>query len=301
MISKTTASRFVGLVFLVAALSSGTANAAGTTPQGLRADGLRLTGLAERYQAMSGYTQQGLEADGLRWQGMAQAYANRADRPAASFYTPQALKAGGAALAGDGTLLRQAASRCREQLRLGRSRHRCDQCLRCAALRSRAGRRHSPHQAGEARRIELAGTHRRDMCQGQSLAHVVSGVVARGCRRRAHGGTSPCAKALWLATSRPSTRPMNGQMHHVLREGRVSPQAAARRRRRVAAPRRTRRRTARRSARARRTPPSGAHGRETPRRSSRNRRPAGRAVPEVPRPLLRRRRQLRHEDEATYP
>ena len=50
MISKTTASRFVGLVFLVAALSSGTANAAGTTPQGLKADGLRLTGLAERYR-----------------------------------------------------------------------------------------------------------------------------------------------------------------------------------------------------------------------------------------------------------
>jgi hypothetical protein len=95
MISKTTASRFVGLVFLVVALSSGTANAAGTTPQGLKADGLRLTGLAERYQAMSGYTQQGLKADGLRWQGMAQAYANRADRPAASFYTPQALKAEG--------------------------------------------------------------------------------------------------------------------------------------------------------------------------------------------------------------
>jgi hypothetical protein len=70
MISKTTASRFVGLVFLVAALSSGTANAAGTTPQGLK-------------------------ADGLRWQGIAQAYANRADRPAASFYTAQALKAQG--------------------------------------------------------------------------------------------------------------------------------------------------------------------------------------------------------------
>ena len=95
MISKTTASRFVGLVFLVAALSSGTANAAGTTAQGLKADGLRLTGLAERYQAMKGYTQQGLKADGLRWKGMAQAYANRADRPAASFYTPQALKAEG--------------------------------------------------------------------------------------------------------------------------------------------------------------------------------------------------------------
>src|SRR3954463_5684678 len=95
MISKTTATRFVGLVFLVAALSSGTANAAGTTPQGLKADGLRLTGLVERYQAMSGYTQQGLKADGLRWQGMAQAYASRADRPAGSVYPPQGLKAGG--------------------------------------------------------------------------------------------------------------------------------------------------------------------------------------------------------------
>ena len=45
MVSKITVSRFVGLVFLVAALSSGTANASleGTTPQGLKADGLRLT------------------------------------------------------------------------------------------------------------------------------------------------------------------------------------------------------------------------------------------------------------------
>jgi len=75
MISKTTASRFVGLVFLVAALSSGTANAAGTTPQGLKADGLRLTGLAERYQAMSVYTPQALKAQGLRWQALARSYA----------------------------------------------------------------------------------------------------------------------------------------------------------------------------------------------------------------------------------
>src|SRR4029077_12329708 len=66
-------------------------------------------------------------------------------------------------------------------------------------------------------------------------------------------------------------------------------------------PRRTRRRTARRSVQARRSPPTDAHGRETQRWSSRNRRPAGRAVPPVPRPPLRRRRRLRHEDEATYP
>jgi hypothetical protein len=92
--SKVTISRFVGLVFLVAALS-GTTNAlsaAGTTPQGLQADGLRLQGLADRYAQLRGYTQDGLRADGLRYQAMARAYA---DRPAASFYTPQALKAEG--------------------------------------------------------------------------------------------------------------------------------------------------------------------------------------------------------------
>jgi hypothetical protein len=92
---KITISRFVGLVFLVAALTGGTANAMsveGTTPQGLKADGLRLQGIADRYAQMRGYTQDGLRADGLRYQAMARAYANR---PAASFYTPQALKAEG--------------------------------------------------------------------------------------------------------------------------------------------------------------------------------------------------------------
>src|SRR6266511_1345327 len=82
-------------VVLVAALSSGTASAmsvGGTTPQGLKADGLRLQGIADRYAQIGGYTQDGLRADGLRYQAMARAYA---DRPAASFYTPQALKAEG--------------------------------------------------------------------------------------------------------------------------------------------------------------------------------------------------------------
>ena len=95
MSSKITVSRFVGLVFLVAALSSGTASAMsveGTTPQGLKADGLRLQGLADRYAQMRGFTQDGLTADGLRYQAMARAYG---DRPAATFYTPQALKAEG--------------------------------------------------------------------------------------------------------------------------------------------------------------------------------------------------------------
>lgn len=92
--SKITISRFVGLVVLVAALS-GTANAmsaGGTTPQGLKADGLRLQGIADRYAQMRGYTQDGLKADGLRLQAAGRAYASR---PAASFYTPQALKAEG--------------------------------------------------------------------------------------------------------------------------------------------------------------------------------------------------------------
>ena len=80
---KITFSRFVGLVFLVAAVTAGTANAmaaGGTTPQGLKADGLRLQGIADRYVQMRGYTQEGLRADGLRYQAMARAYANRRRR-----------------------------------------------------------------------------------------------------------------------------------------------------------------------------------------------------------------------------
>jgi hypothetical protein len=92
---KITISRFVGLVFLVAALTGGTANAiaaGGSTPQGLKADGLRLQGIADRYVQLRGSTPAGLKADGLRLQAMARAYQSR---PAASFYTPQALKADG--------------------------------------------------------------------------------------------------------------------------------------------------------------------------------------------------------------
>ena len=92
---KITFSRFVGLVFLVAAVTAGTASATsvgGSTPQGLKADGLRLQGIADRYVQMRGSTQAGLRADGLRYQAMARAYESR---PAASFYTPQALKAEG--------------------------------------------------------------------------------------------------------------------------------------------------------------------------------------------------------------
>jgi hypothetical protein len=61
---------------VVMVVAAGTATA-GTTPQGLKADGLRYQAMAERYQQMRYYTPQALEADGLRWQAMARAYASR--------------------------------------------------------------------------------------------------------------------------------------------------------------------------------------------------------------------------------
>jgi hypothetical protein len=95
--SKITFGRVVGLIFVLAALVSGTASASSDrpaasfyTPQGLQADGLRLQGMAQAYERM-----QALKADGLRLQGIAQRYQQMQSRPAASFYTPQALKAQG--------------------------------------------------------------------------------------------------------------------------------------------------------------------------------------------------------------
>jgi hypothetical protein len=92
MFGKFTVSGTIGLVVLAAALSTGTALAGGTTPQGLKADGLRLQALARAYGQTDGSTPQGLKADGLRWQGIARAYESR---PAASYYTPAALRAQG--------------------------------------------------------------------------------------------------------------------------------------------------------------------------------------------------------------
>ena len=166
---------------------------------------------------MSGYTQQGLKADGLRWQGIAQAYANRADRPAASFYTAQALKAQG--------LRWQAMARSYAKPQVvdgssfdwGAAGIGAIGVFGAAALCSRADRRHSPHQAGEARRLELAGTHRRDMCQGQSLAHVVSGESSEddaeermAIRRLREGVRARDEPAVDEADERPE--------HHVLRK-----------------------------------------------------------------------------------
>jgi hypothetical protein len=57
-------------------LGVGTAIAA-ETPKGLKADGLRLQGQAQRYQQLHGYTPAALYADGLRWQAAARAYESR--------------------------------------------------------------------------------------------------------------------------------------------------------------------------------------------------------------------------------
>ncbi len=76
---------------VVMVVAVGSANA-GSTPQGLKADGLRLQAMADRYQQMRGTTPEGIRADGLRLQAIARAYQSR---PAASYYTPQALNAMG--------------------------------------------------------------------------------------------------------------------------------------------------------------------------------------------------------------
>jgi hypothetical protein len=100
MSSRITFSRFVGLIVVVAALSSGTAGAS-TTPQGLKADSLRWEGIAARYQQMqsppaaSFYTKDALAAWGQRLEATADAYRRLSNAPAASFYTKEALKAAG--------------------------------------------------------------------------------------------------------------------------------------------------------------------------------------------------------------
>jgi len=100
MSSRITFTRFVGLIVVVGALSSATAGAS-TTPQGLKADGLRWQGIAARYQQMqsppaaSFYTQDALDAWGQRLEATADAYRRLNNAPAASFYTPEALKAAG--------------------------------------------------------------------------------------------------------------------------------------------------------------------------------------------------------------
>ena len=136
--------RLVGLAVAGVVLGVGTATASPDRPaQGLKADGLRLEGVAQVYrqlqdrpaasfyspvalaaegQRLQGLAQvygrmQGLKADGLRLQGISQVYEQLQDRPAASFYTPQALKAQGLrwegiaqAYAADATVARSSSS-----------------------------------------------------------------------------------------------------------------------------------------------------------------------------------------------
>jgi hypothetical protein len=72
--------RLFGLAAVVMSLSVGTATAAptaGSTPQGLKADGLRLQAAARAYAnrpAASYYTPEALKAQALRWQGIAATY-----------------------------------------------------------------------------------------------------------------------------------------------------------------------------------------------------------------------------------
>jgi hypothetical protein len=78
----------LALVTLVAALAIGGAAATGTeashyTQWGLKADGLRLQGIARRYEsfqqhrpAANFYTREALNAMGLRWLAMARSYAS---------------------------------------------------------------------------------------------------------------------------------------------------------------------------------------------------------------------------------
>ena len=88
MFGNSNLTRFIGIVAVVMSFAVGTASATSTatsTALGLKADGLRLQGMADRYQWL-----QGLKADGLRLHARARLYENR---PAANYYTPEALRA----------------------------------------------------------------------------------------------------------------------------------------------------------------------------------------------------------------
>jgi hypothetical protein len=74
MSSKRTFSGAFGLVFLAAALWSGSAMAAGPTPAGIKADGLRWQAMADFYKRLQSPTPAGIKADGLRWQAIARTY-----------------------------------------------------------------------------------------------------------------------------------------------------------------------------------------------------------------------------------
>jgi hypothetical protein len=89
MSSKRTFSGALGLVFLAAALWSGSAMAAGPTPAAIRADGLRGQAIARFYEQQQRPTPEAIRADGLRGQAIARFYEQQ-QRP-----TPEAIRADG--------------------------------------------------------------------------------------------------------------------------------------------------------------------------------------------------------------
>jgi hypothetical protein len=89
MSSKRTFSGAFGLVFLAAALWSGSAMATGPTPAAIKADGLRWQAMADFYKHRQSPTPAGIRADGLRWQAIARFYEQQ-QRP-----TPEAIRADG--------------------------------------------------------------------------------------------------------------------------------------------------------------------------------------------------------------
>jgi hypothetical protein len=89
MSSKRTFSGALGLVFLAAALWSGSAMAAGPTPAAVNADGLRWQAMADFYKHRQSPTPAGIKADGLRWQAIARFYGQRQSP------TPAGIKADG--------------------------------------------------------------------------------------------------------------------------------------------------------------------------------------------------------------
>ena len=74
MNSNRTFSGAFGLVCIAAALWSGSAIAAGPTPDAIRADGLRWQAIARSYEQQQRPTPEAIRADGLRWQAIARTY-----------------------------------------------------------------------------------------------------------------------------------------------------------------------------------------------------------------------------------
>ena len=117
--------------------------------------------LARDRRAASFYTPQALKAEGLRWQAMARSYA-------------EAEVVAGSSDWGAAASVRSASSAC--------------------CFGQRADRRHSAASGRRSSPFRSLRDRRRDMCQGQSLAHVVSGEAPRMTPKSAWRYVA-CAKA----------------------------------------------------------------------------------------------------------